>query len=72
MRKKASVDFSYSAAFQALDGEWDYDALNHFLYAPTDYAPGTKMSFRGVRKDEDRANLIAYLRTLSTNPAPQP
>jgi cytochrome c len=72
MRKKASVDFSYSAAFQALDGEWDYDALNHFLYAPTDYAPGTKMSFRGVRKDEDRANLIAYLRTLSTNPAPLP
>ena len=49
-----------------------YDALNHFLYAPTEYAPGTKMSFRGVRKDEDRADLIAYLRTLSANPAPLP
>jgi cytochrome c len=72
MRKKAGVDFSYSSAFQELDGEWDYDALNHFLYAPADYAPGTKMSFRGIKKDDDRANLIAYLRTLSANPAPLP
>lgn len=50
---------------------WDYDSLNAFLDDPKDWAPGTKMSLK-TRKVEDRANLIAYLRTLSENPQPLP
>ncbi|GLS31566.1 cytochrome c [Mesorhizobium albiziae] len=51
---------------------WDYEHLNHFLAAPKAYIKGTAMGFAGVKKDDERANLIAYLRTLSDNPAPLP
>jgi cytochrome c len=65
--------FSYSGAMQALaDKEWNYDALNEFLYAPRAAIAGTKMSFAGIKKDSDRANVIAWLRTLSDNPVPLP
>lgn len=65
--------FSYSAALSGKSGEqWDYDHLNHFLTSPKAYAPGTKMSFAGISKDSDRANVIAYLRTLADEPAPLP
>lgn len=69
---QGSRDFSYSDALKGLGGTWDYDALNHFLYDPKGYAPGTKMSFKGVRKDEERAALVFYLRSLSGSPAPLP
>lgn len=70
---KAGVDdFSYSDALKGLGGTWDYEALNGFLYKPKAYVKGTKMSFGGVKKDGDRADLIAYLRTLSASPAPLP
>ncbi len=65
-------EFAYSDALQGLEGEWSYAALNEFLYSPTSYAPGTKMSFRGIRRDQERADLIVYLRSLSGNPAPLP
>lgn len=73
-RPIASVaGFGYSGALQGLAGEaWTYDALNGFLTKPKDYAPGTKMSFGGLRKPGDRANLIAYLRSFSDSPAPLP
>ncbi len=67
-----SDGYKYSSALADMDGAWSYEALSHFLAAPKDFAPGTKMSFAGIRKDDDRANLIAYLRTLSDNPAPLP
>ena len=51
---------------------WDFDHLNHFLMAPKKYVAGTAMGFAGLKKDDERANLIAYLRTLSDNPAPLP
>ena len=51
---------------------WDYDHLNHFLTSPKAYAPGTKMTFAGISKDSDRANVIAYLRTLADEPPPLP
>jgi cytochrome c len=69
---KGSHDFGYSDVMANFDGEWTYEALNGFLYAPADYMPGTKMKFRGVKNDGDRADLIAYLRSLSANPAPLP
>jgi cytochrome c len=65
--------FSYSEALASKkDQTWDYDHLNHFLTSPKTYAPGTKMSFAGISKDSERADVIAYLRTLSDNPAPLP
>ncbi|MGI9508799.1 MAG: c-type cytochrome [Geminicoccaceae bacterium] len=62
--------FNYSGAMSELDGDWTYDSLDQFLAAPKTYMPGTKMVFAGVKKEEDRANLLAYLRTLDAEPAP--
>lgn len=73
-RQKATApDYEYSEAFLALDGVWDYESLNVFLANPKVYVPGTKMEkFPGVPKVEDRANLVAFLRTLAEEPAPLP
>ncbi|MBX9453059.1 MAG: cytochrome c family protein [Mesorhizobium sp.] len=67
--------FSYSAGMRefAADGTvWDYDHLSEFLKAPRSYVSGTAMAFAGIKNPEEEANLIAYLRTLSSNPAPLP
>lgn len=66
-------DFSYSDAIKSKSTEkWDYENLNAFLANPKKFLPGTKMAFIGVPKAQDRANLIAYLRTQSDNPLPLP
>ena len=65
--------YKYSDALASRSGEvWSYQALNDYLENPKGWAPGTKMSFAGVKKVEQRANLIAYLRGLSDAPAPLP
>ncbi|MGH6930149.1 MAG: c-type cytochrome, partial [Dongiaceae bacterium] len=64
--------FKYSDALKGLGGEWTYDALDKYLTAPKEYAPGTKMVFPGLKKPEDRAAVIAYLRSLSDSPKPLP
>ena len=64
--------FAYSDAIAKKGGNWDYEELNKFLHDPKGYAPGTKMTFAGVKKDQERANIIAYLRSLSDSPAPLP
>jgi cytochrome c len=65
--------FSYSSGMQALsDKTWDFAALNEFLFSPRNAVSGTKMSFAGIKSDSDRANVIAWLRTLSDNPVPLP
>ena len=64
--------FTYSSAVAAKGGNWTYEELNHFLHAPRDYIQGTKMTFAGLPKESDRADVIAYLRTLSDNPEPMP
>lgn len=70
-RPKASVaDFNYSSALKGLSGEWTDDALFQFLESPKAYASGTKMTFAGLSKSEDRAAVIAYLRSHSDNPPP--
>jgi cytochrome c len=72
-RDKGAVDgFSYSSALSGLGGVWDYDQLNQFLFRPKELVPGTKMSFAGLKKAGERANLIAWLRTLSASPRPLP
>ncbi len=65
----ANADFKYSKAFRTLRdaGEtWTAENLDAFLTKPRDFAKGTKMSFAGVKKAEQRADLIAYLATFST------
>lgn len=67
--------FNYSTTLADLGaaGEvWSYEALNHFLAAPRDYAPGTAMSYAGMKDDQDRADMVAWLRTLSGSPEPLP
>jgi cytochrome c len=63
--------FAYSDSIKKIQGAWDYENLNKFLHDPKAFAPGTKMTFAGIKNDQDRANLIAWLRTISPNaPAP--
>ena len=64
--------FNYSAALKGKGGEWSYEALNDFVLNPKGYAPGTIMAFAGVARPEERADILAYLRTLSDAPAPLP
>jgi cytochrome c len=77
-KKGHTAGFAYSNAMQAAaakpgeDGQWTYEQLNAFIANPKGVVPGTKMTFAGLRKPEDRANVIAYLRTLSDAPKPLP
>lgn len=64
--------FTYSSAFAAQTGSWTYERLDHYLTNPAKAVPGNKMGFAGLRKAEDRANVIAFLRTLSASPVPLP
>ena len=64
------ADFAYSNAMASYGGKWSYDELNGFLKNPKKYIEGTKMSFAGLKKETDRANVILYLRSLSNNPTP--
>lgn len=68
----ANGSFAYSNVMKEMGGVWGYEELNKLLYKPSKYIPGTKMSFVGLKKDKDRANVIAYLRSLSNNPQPLP
>jgi cytochrome c len=63
--------FNFSAAMKAKGGEWTLDELNKFLANPRGYIPGTNMTFAGMR-DSQRADVIAYLNSLSDNPKPLP
>ena len=65
-------NFAYSDAMKKKEGPWDYESLNHFIANPRSYIPGTKMTFAGVPRASERADIIAFLRTLSDNPAPLP
>jgi cytochrome c len=64
--------FSYSDAMKNAGGTWDYASLAKFLHDPKAFVPGTKMAFAGLKKPEERADVIAWLRTLSDNPQPLP
>ncbi len=73
-RPIASVaGYKYSGALKAKSGEtWDYENLDGYLTKPKAWAPGTKMSFAGIKKPGPRADLIAHLRSLSDSPAALP
>lgn len=60
----AAAGFGYSAALTDLGGEWTPERLSEFLTKPSAFAPGTTMGFAGLKKVDDRVNLIAYLKSL--------
>jgi cytochrome c len=64
--------FNFSAAMKAKGGKWTFDELNAFLQNPRAAIPGTNMTFAGLSRDQQRADVIAYLRSLSDNPQPLP
>jgi len=64
--------FNFSAAMKAKGGKWTFEDLNKFITNPKGFIPGTAMGFAGISKDSERADVIAYLRTLSDNPVPLP
>ena len=68
----ASEGYAYSDALAGFGGAWDYAALNAFLAKPKGYISGTKMNFAGLKKPEDRANLIAWMRAKADSPAALP
>ncbi|QSR16673.1 cytochrome c family protein [Novosphingobium sp. KA1] len=59
--------FAFSDALKGVGGKWDFDKLNQWLKSPKAMAPGTKMTFAGLPKPEDRANVIAYLNAQGSN-----
>ncbi|HSK39253.1 MAG TPA: c-type cytochrome [Arenibaculum sp.] len=67
-----SRNFNFSAALKAKGGTWTYDDLSKFIASPKGFVPGTAMSFAGIQKDSERADVIAYLRSLADTPAPLP
>lgn len=65
--------FQYSDALKKVPGTWDWQSLALWLHSPKKYAPGTKMSFAGISKPEDRADLLLYLNSQGSNvPVPPP
>jgi cytochrome c len=62
--------YPFSDALKQKGGSWTVDALNEWLFKPAAFAKGTKMTFIGLPKAEDRANVIAYLNSLSDTPKP--
>jgi cytochrome c2 len=66
----AHEGFKYSDAMAGHGGNWTLESLDHYVENPKAYIPGNKMAFAGVKKPEDRAALLAYLRSLSDNPVP--
>jgi len=72
-RSKASVQgFKYSKALAESSGNWGYEELNQFIHKPKEYIEGTIMNFSGLKKAEDRASLIVFLREQAEDPADLP
>ena len=64
--------FAFSDALKGKGGNWDFKLLNEWLTSPKAFAPGTKMTFAGLSKPEDRANVIAFLNQHGDAPKPLP
>jgi cytochrome c len=72
-RQRASeAGFNYSAAMKAKGGNWTFDELNKFLANPRGYIQGTAMTFAGLSRESQRADVIAYLNAQSDSPQPMP
>ena len=65
-------DYAYSDAMKNAPGTWDYESVNKFIAGPQAFVPGTKMGFAGLKKVQDRADVIAWLRQQSDSPVALP
>lgn len=63
-----AAGFAYSSALPAVGGTWTYENMDAWLKSPRAFANGTKMSFAGLSKGEDRANIMAYMRSMGGGP----
>ena len=70
--KGSEGNFAYSPAMKGKGGNWSVEDLDTFLHAPAKFVPGTKMSFAGLPRGTERADVIAYLNSKSDNPQPLP
>jgi cytochrome c len=68
----SQTNFHYTDALKKKGGTWTFDALNKWLDDPRADVPGTAMTFAGIKNEKQRADVIAYLNTLSKNPEPLP
>ena len=64
--------FAYSDSLKAVGGDWTYEALNKMITNPKSEASGTKMAYPGEADAHKRADILAYLQTLSDSPVPFP
>ena len=71
-KKGEGRGFNFSAAMKGKGGTWTIDDLNQFINNPKGFVPGTAMGFAGIQKDSERADVLAYLNSLSDSPAPLP
>lgn len=67
------ASFNYSSAMAETKGEtWNWDSMSDWIENPRAYIPGNKMSFAGIGRPQDRADLLLYLNNNSDNPLPIP
>ncbi len=72
-RQAGSIgDYKYSKAMVAYAKEWTFEEMNAYLIKPQAYIKGTKMAFAGLRKEKDRASVILFMNSKSSNPKPLP
>lgn len=64
--------FAYSNVVKEKGGTWTYEDIDQMMAGPMKYLKGTKMAFAGLKNAKDRADVLAYLRTLSDSPVPLP
>ena len=66
------ASYKYSSGMKAMKKKWGYEELNAFMVKPRKYVKGTKMAYVGLKRASDRANLILFLRSLSSSPKALP
>ncbi len=71
----SKIGFAYSDAMMQRKNAgktWTYEEIYRFLFSPKQYVAGTKMAFAGIKNDQDRANVILYLRSMADTIQPLP
>lgn len=70
--KQSHAGFNYSGALSNTEGDWSWERMDAWLENPSSYARGTSMAFAGLKRDNERASVLAYLASYSPDAPPQP